>query len=166
MKNNIFKTVGLIVTFLTFSHFSMAQTVTKQDVSIFPKPEAGYKQMVIEVPHSDNDMNKKIEFTIGKMAEVDKCNRHGLMGSVEEKTLDGWGFNYYVFTTKGDIVSTQMACLDNELISKFVTAQPNLVDYNGRLPIVIYVPEGFDVQFKIFKAENDVYRASEVRSQK
>ncbi|SMG40922.1 ecotin [Sphingobacterium psychroaquaticum] len=169
MKKKIVKGlgVGLLLAFIGFNNVTMAQsTIIKQDPSIFPKPEAGYKQMVIEVPHSDNDNNKKIEFTIGKMMEVDKCNTHRLQGSLEEKPLEGWGYNYYVFKSNGGAASTLMACPDNERVLKFVSAGPTVTNYNGRLPIVIYVPEGYDVQFRIFKAEDDIYRAAEVRQKK
>jgi len=138
-------------------------SLTKTDVSIYPKPEKGFKQMIIEVPHSDNDSNKKIEFVIGKWMEVDTCNKHSLLGSIEEKELKGWGYGYYEFNTDGGVISTRMACLENSVTRKFVSSQPKTVRYNGKLPIVIYVPEGYDVQFKIFKAEDDVYRASEVK---
>ncbi|MGG6232358.1 ecotin family protein [Tenacibaculum sp. SDUM215027] len=153
-----------LIAFLTITSVAVGQTsLTKTDVSIYPKPEKGFKQMIIEVPHSDNDSNKKIEFVIGKWMEVDTCNKHGLVGSIEKKELKGWGYSYYDFKTDGGVISTRMACMENSVIRKFISSQPKIVRYNGKLPIVIYVPEGYEVQFKIFKAEDDVYRASEVK---
>lgn len=145
----------------------MAQnTILKQDLSIYPKPEKGYKQMVIEVPYSKADNNKRIEFTIGKWMEVDGCNSFGLQGELEKKDLQGWGYNYYVFKTKGNVISTQMACPGQPRRHLFVSGQREFVNYNGQLPIVIYVPEEYEVQFKIFKAEEDIYQAAEVRQKK
>ncbi|MDX8554208.1 ecotin family protein [Tenacibaculum sp. 1B UA] len=153
-----------LIVFLTITSMAVGQaSLTKTDVSIYPKPEKGYKQMIIEVPHSDNDSNKKIEFVIGKWMEVDTCNKHGLIGSIEKKDLEGWGYSYYDFKTDGGVISTRMACFESSKVKKFVSSQPTTVRYNGKLPIVIYVPEGYEVQFKIFKAEDDVYRASEVK---
>ncbi len=167
MKKNVLKNIGLLVAFIGLNSIVMAQsTILKQDFSIYPKPAEGYKQMVIEVPHSDQDGNKKLEFSVGKMMEVDKCNTHRLQGTLETKPLEGWGYNYYEFKSNGGAASTMMACPDNELVWKFVSAGPTVVDYNGRLPIVVYVPEGYDIQFRIFKAEADVYRASEVKQKK
>lgn len=122
--------------------------------------------MVIEVPHSSQDSNKKIEFTIGKMMEVDGCNSHGLMGSLEKKDLKGWGYDYYVFQSNGDVFSTQMGCPDAAKRNLFVSNQPETTRYNGRMPIVIYVPEEFEVKFKIFTADQDEYVAQEVRIKK
>ncbi|MFD1771279.1 ecotin [Sphingobacterium suaedae] len=164
MKKITFKGFGLVLTLITFTSVAVAQsTVTREDLSIFPKPEAGYKKMVIDVPHSQNDAHKKIEFTIGKIMEVDGCNHFGLQGTLEKKDLVGWGYNYYVFKTNGQVVSTQMACPGQPKRQLFVSAAPEIANYNGRLPIVIYVPQDYDVQFKIYKAEDDVFHASEVR---
>ncbi|MGG5508063.1 MULTISPECIES: ecotin [unclassified Myroides] len=157
------KLIGFLGVFLSLTTASMAQKV---DVSIFPKPEKGYKQMVIEVPHSKLDDNKKIEFTIGKMMEVDGCNSFGLMGKLEKKDLQGWGYDYYVFQSKGDVFSTQMACPDAPKRNLFVSSQPETTRYNGRMPIVIYVPEEFEVKFKIYTAGQDEYEAQEVRIKK
>lgn len=167
MKRNVLQIALLtLIAFVGYISLSMAQSVMKQDTDIFPDAEEGFKKMVIEVPHSDNDNNKKIEFTVGKWMEVDGCNQFGLQGTLEKKDLEGWGYEYYVFKTEGQVFSTKMACPDMPNRNLFVSAAPEMVRYNGRLPIVIYVPQGYDVQFKIYKAEDDVYHAAEVESKK
>lgn len=164
MIKSTLKGLSLIVALISFSTLAFAQSTNmRQDLSMFPKPEEGYKQMVIDVPHSENDDKKKIEFSVGKMMEVDGCNTFFLAGELEQKDLDGWGYNYYVFKTDGTVGGTRMGCPDMPNRHLFVSAQPEMVRYNGRMPIVIYVPTDYDVQFKIYKAEDDVYRASEVR---
>lgn len=164
---NIFQTITLTLVICLGTLHTMAQTVNyRQDLSIFPKPEVGYKQMVIDVPHSEKDNEKKIEFTVGKYLEVDNCNSHGLAGELNSKDLEGWGFNYYQFKTNGAVRSTMMACADATKVTKFIPSQSQIVNYNGRLPIVIYVPEDCDVQFKIYQSDNDTYSASEVKVKK
>ena len=163
MKQIAKKIAAVAAIFLFIATSSMAQSiVTKVDVSVFPEAEKGYKKMVIEVPHSNNDNNKKIEFTVGTWVEVDECNLHNLQGNFANKELTGWGYNYFVFSSNGDIMSTRKACPDNKMIRKFVTAPSQTVDYNGRMPIVVYVPEKYDVQFRIFTSDGDNYRAQEV----
>lgn len=137
--------------------------IQKQSLDIFPKPEEGYAQFVIDVPHSDKDSEKKIEIFVGKWAETDKCNTHVLSGVLQEKDLQGWGYTYFEFDTKGDIMSTMMGCPDSEKINKFVKSQGKIVRYNGKLPLVIYVPVGYEVQYKIWKAEEEVFKGLEVR---
>jgi ecotin len=156
------KVLGFIFAFVSLSIQAIAQQiVSKQDLSIFPMPESGYKKVIIEVPYSDKDDQKKIEFSVGKWMEVDGCNYFNLQGTLETKDLQGWGYNYYVFKTNGQVTSTMMGCSDAAMRNLFVTAQPEMVRYNGKLPIVIYVPEEYQVKFKIFKAEEDTYWAAE-----
>lgn len=168
MRKNVFKVmVMMLLAIVASTTVSQAQMVIdKIDLGIFPSPEKGYKKMVIEVPHSDNDKNKKIEFAVGKWMEVDGCNTFNLSGTLEKKDLQGWGYDYYVFKTNGNVASTLMACPDKAKRNLFVSAQPETLRYNGRMPIVIYVPEAYDVQFKIYTTDGDSYRAAEVRSKK
>lgn len=167
MKNNKMKIFSFLIAFISLSIQAMAQqTITKQDLAIFPKPEKGYKKVVIEVPHSAKDDQKKIEFAVGKWMEVDGCNSFKLQGVLESKDLQGWGYSYYVFKTNGQVSSTMMACPDAAKRELFVSSAPEMTRYNGKLPIVIYVPEGYDVQFRIFKAEDETYFAAEERVKK
>lgn len=163
MKKNIFTTlIALVAVLFVGVQFSNAQSViSKIDPKIFPEAEKGFKKMIIEVPYSENDANKKIEFYAGIWMEVDGCNTFNLMGTYEQKDLQGWGYNYWIFKTNGNVQNTMMACPDLPLRNLFVSASPQIVDYNGKMPIVIYVPEKYDVQFKIFKAEHETYRAAE-----
>ncbi len=134
-----------------------AQQQASSSVSMFPKPEKGQVQYIIDVPHSTKDDTKKIEFFVGKMTETDACNNHGLMGQFEERDLQGWGYNYYEFKTDGQIRSTMMGCPDAKKIQQFVSSTGQLVRYNGRLPIVIYVPEGYEVRYKIYTTNDEVF---------
>lgn len=152
-----------VALFIGLSNANAQMTISKVDPNIFPKAEKGYKKMVIEVPYSENDANKKVEFQVGKWMDVDGCNTFNLMGAYEQKDLQGWGYTYYVFKTNGDVIGTLMECPNQAGRNLFVGAAPQLVDYNGRMPIIIYIPEGYDVQFKIFKSENETYRAAEAK---
>ena len=168
MKLNAVPTLIILMMGLFLSpNASNAQaTYLKVNTDIFPKPKEGFKKMVIEVPLSQNDDQKKIEFSVGKMMEVDGCNHYGLNGSLATKDLEGWGYQYFEFETDGQVISTQMGCPDAPKRHLFVSAQPNTVRYNGKMPIVIYVPEEYDVQYKIFTAGDDVYQALEAKPSK
>lgn len=161
------KKIFLLSFVFIFTGFQLMQAQnihTKVDISVFPSPKKGFTQFVIDVPFSSTeiDSNKKVEVFVGKYQDVDTCNRHSLMGEFQSKDLQGWGYTYFEFQSKGDVMSTMMGCGDNQTISKFVTSQGLLLDYNGRMPIVLYVPEGMEVQYKIFKAEPETYKALQV----
>ena len=160
-----FLAIGL---FLGVQQISAQDIVDKVDTSIYPKAEKGMVQYLIEVPHStiEEDSNKKIEISVGKYMSTDTCNTQFLSGEFVEKDVKGYGYNYLEFKTNGQVGSTLIGCLDTKSITKFVTAQPKLTNYNGRLPIVVYVPEGYEVQFKIFKAEPETYRAYQINPKK
>ncbi|HUH25367.1 MAG TPA: ecotin family protein [Flavobacterium sp.] len=160
------KTTLLLLAGFSLSVATAQETISKVDVSIFPKPEKGYKMMVIEVPHSNLDAQKKIEFFAGKYMETDSCNRHGLSGSFDVKDLQGWGYNYYVLKTDGNVFSTQMKCGDNKMINQFVSGPSQLISYNGKMPIVIYVPEDIDVHFKIYEANKEEFKAANYKFKK
>lgn len=156
--------VSLMVVFAGIQ-FMQAQNIhSKVDTKIFPESKKGYTQFVIEVPFSsmEDDANKKIEIFVGKYQEVDTCNRHSLMGEFQTKDLQGWGYNYYEFQSNGDVVGTLMGCGDDQKVSKFISSQGLLLNYNGRMPILIYVPEGMVVHYKIYKAEPETYQALQV----
>lgn len=152
------KTSGLLTIFLGLTMLTFGQS-KQVDLSMYPLPEKGYRQMIIDVPHSQNDDHKKIEFRVGKYMEVDGCNHYGLMGTLEKKELQGWGYNYYTFKTQGNAFSTQMGCPDQQKRNLFVSAQTEIINYNGRLPVVIYVPNGYEVRFRLYTTDGDDYEA-------
>ena len=63
----------------------------------------------------------------------------------------------YRLTEDAGPASTMMACPEEEKQTTFVAV--NLEDsslrYNSKLPIVIYVPEGFVVRFRIWSAHGE-----------
>lgn len=165
---NNFKTLAIAIFGLVGTSLSAQNIIDKVDTSVFPAAEKGYVQYLVEVPHStmEEDANKKVEISVGKYAEVDKCNRHFLGGELKQQELKGFGYNYYTFKSDGNVAGTLMGCNETGTVRKFVSSRPVLMDYNGRMPIVIYAPEGFEVQYKIFKAQPETYKAYQVRQKK
>ncbi|MDL2214986.1 serine protease inhibitor ecotin [Dysgonomonas sp. OttesenSCG-928-M03] len=141
--------------FMSLTIFAGAQDKKSMDEMLkpFPQAEAGMVRHVIELPKKSNEDAFKVEIVPGKTMSVD-CNNHRLAGTLTEKDLEGWGYNYYVFNSDGQTMSTMMACNQPKKI-KFVTGQTLIVRYNSKLPIVIYAPAGFDVKYRIWKAGKD-----------
>ncbi|WP_029905539.1 serine protease inhibitor ecotin [Prevotella sp. 10(H)] len=119
----------------------------------FPQAEVGMVRHVIELKKKSDESLYKVEIIPGKVMSVD-CNHHTLMGKLEEKDLQGWGYTYYEFKSNGQTRSTMMACnKPNE--NRFVSGQTQIVRYNSKLPIVVYAPQGYEVKYRIWKAEKE-----------
>jgi len=92
------------------------------------------------------------------------CNQHILMGVLEAKPLKGWGYTYLEASNiSGMRASTRMACNEPES-EKFVTLAPSensLIRYNSRSPIVVYVPTGYEVRYRLWSAEEKSRKANQ-----
>lgn len=143
-------TIALISSGAVFAQKGAHQDAAAE-IKMFPDAKPGYKQVYIKVPTKKNENNLKIEVFVGKTQMVD-CNRHFMGGKIQTVNLEGWGYDYYVVESDGIIGSTKMACPDNKMTEEFVHMESKLLRYNSKLPAVVYVPEGMEVNYKIWKA--------------
>lgn len=118
----------------------------------FPPAPAGQKRYMIYLEEQPNEDELKVLLIPGRMEKVDGANRHFIGGRIEEKTLDGWGYNYYNVTL-GPLAGTMMMPFGDaaEKRQRFVPINnEELVRYNSKLPIVVYVPENAVLKYKIW----------------
>lgn len=140
----------MIAVFATIGMIQAQDTTGAQSLSPFPEAKPGMVRYVLYPEIMEDESQFMVELIPGKIMSVD-CNHHFLMGTLEEIVLEGWGYTYYEFSTNGMVRSTMMACQEpNE--DRFIQAESLLVDYNSKLPIVVYLPEGYDVLYKIWEA--------------
>lgn len=144
-----------LLSFVSISTFAQ----TKEDIKMFPNAEENYIQKVIRLEPKDDENNYMVEIMIGKKTITDSCNNYFLIGKLEEKNLEGWGYNYYNFTSTGDVASTLKGCMNSKSIEKIVYAENQKVRYNSRLPIIIYTPKGYEVNYRIWSASDGINTA-------
>jgi ecotin len=139
---------------------TFANAAKLEDVAPYPKAEDGFVRQVIHLPKQAQEESFKVEILAGKTLTVD-CNRQRLGGSLEEKTLEGWGYSYYRLDKVSGPASTLMACPDGKTRKDFVPVVGDgfVLRYNSKLPIVIYAPKDVEVRYRLWSASEKVDQA-------
>ncbi|QPN42904.1 serine protease inhibitor ecotin [Priestia aryabhattai] len=145
---------------LTLAATAPAMAASLKDIAPYPEAEKGFTRQVIHLPAQPDEQAHKLEILAGKTLQVD-CNRQRLAGSLEEHTLQGWGYSYYRLDKVGGPASTLMACPDGKKTEAFVpvVGEGFLLRYNSKLPVVVYVPDGVQVRYRVWSASQDVQEA-------
>lgn len=132
-----------------------AQNETTEDLNAFPENKKGYDRYVLLLPKLSNTQKQvkelKIELIPGITKKVD-CNTHRLMGKFSTEIVEGYGYEYLVFNSDGKYTSTRIGCPEKELTSKFIYGETQTISYNSEIPIAIFVPQGFEVKYRVWES--------------
>ncbi len=125
------------------------------NMKAFPPAGAGMVRHVLHLPPQADEAGFKVELIVGRTVEIDAGNRYFFGGRIEEETIKGWGFPRFVVSKLGPMAGTLMAVDPNApKVARFITlgGEPYIIRYNSRLPVVVYVPEGVEVRYRIWTA--------------
>lgn len=125
------------------------------ELKVFPEAEVGQVRHVIVLPEKSREEENqfKVELIPGKVMETDGVNRMRHGSVIEPRPLEGWGYTFYVVTGKDVAAGTLMGVPPGkEPVEEFVAGTPLLIDYNSRLPVVIYTPEEYQIRYRIWEA--------------
>ena len=125
------------------------------DLNAFPPAEKGMVRHVLQLPKQADESAFKVELIVGKKVQVDAGNRYFFGGKMESEVIQGWGYTRYLMRQLGPMAGTLMAVdPDAPKVDRFVAVggEPYLIRYNSRLPVVVYVPEGVEVRYRIWSA--------------
>jgi ecotin len=125
----------------------------------FPPAEEGMVRYVLQIPKQDDESVFKVELMVGKTVAVDEVNTYFFGGQIEKETIKGWGYPRYTIKKLGPMGGTLKAVDPTKpKVDRFITlsGEPYLIRYNSRLPTVVYVPEGVEVRYRIWKAGAEV----------
>jgi len=128
----------------------------------FPPAKDGMVRYMVLLPHKERgeDNDFQVELIVGKEIMTDGVNHYRVGGSIEAKPLQGWGFTYYEVATFGPAASTRIGVPPGTpRVKKFVSIPSKLIRYNSRVPLVVYVPEGGEVRYRIWKASETTEKA-------
>ena len=146
------------ITALSF-FFAVMSAHSADTMKAFPPAERGMVRYVLQLPKQDNESIFKVELIVGKTVQVDEKNRYFFGGNIEKETIKGWGYPRYIVSKIGPMAGTLMAVnSDAPKVARFITlgGEPYIIRYNSRLPIVVYVPEGVEVRYRIWTTRTDL----------
>lgn len=128
---------------------------SSKNLKAFPTATDGMTRFVLELPHKERAEEGAfmVELIVGKTMETDGVNNVMLGGTINAMPLEGWGFTFYEVKSLGPARSTLIGVPPGTpKVTKFVEGPTKLIPYNSRVPIVVYVPQGAEVLYRIFAA--------------
>jgi ecotin len=138
--------------------FAVSAGQAADNMKVFPLAEEGMVRYVLQLPSQADESAFKVELIVGKTVQVDELNSYFFAGKIEEETIQGWGFTRYKVSKLGPMAGTLMAVDPNTpKVARFITlgGEQFIIRYNSRLPIVVYVPEGVEVRYRIWTAGSE-----------
>lgn len=139
--------------------FVVPAGLAADNMKAFPPAGEGMVRHVLQLPQQADESGFKVELIVGKTVETDAGNRYFFGGRIEEETIKGWGFPRYTVARLGPMAGTLMAVDPNApKVARFITlgGAPYIIRYNSRLPVVVYVPAGVEVRYRIWTAGAEV----------
>ena len=129
----------------------------KQLDKAYPKAEEGMVRYALFLEPKADESRFRVELIVGKVIETDGVNKYGFGGKIEAESIKGWGYTKYVVDKNAldNPFSTRMGVPPGTpKVKKFVplSGAPTLVRYNSKLPVVVYVPAGGEVRYRIWEA--------------
>ena len=133
-----------------------------KELKAFPPAGEGMSRFVIMLPPRKDEEILKVQLLVGETVKLDLQNRYFFGGKLETETIPGWGYDRYILKALGPMAGTLMSVDPNEpKVDRFITlgGEPELLRYNSRLPLVVYVPGGVEVRYRIWRGDGTVCTA-------
>ncbi|MFV0437358.1 MAG: ecotin family protein [Desulfopila sp.] len=134
------------------------------NLKAFPPAENGMVRYVLQVPAREEEPLHRLELLVGKTLMLDEHNIYRLEGKIVEKPIEGWAYIRYVVERVGPLLGTRMAAVaDAPQVERFVAigGTPYLIPYNSRVPVVVYVPDGVEVRYRLWSGATKIKAMAE-----
>jgi ecotin len=149
---------SLLKTSLIFLLLTSPNAFAADNMKAFPPAGEGMARYVLKLDQKEDEMLYRVELIVGKTVLLDAVNNYFLAGAIESEVIAGWGFTRYIVKELGPVTGTLMAVPpEAKKVERFIKlgGDPYLIRYNSRLPIVVYVPEGVEVRYRLWSTEKE-----------
>lgn len=129
--------------------------LAEDDLKAVEPASPGQVRHVLRLPPQEDEFDFQVELIVGKTVQVDEVNRFFFAGKIVESSIPGWGFPRFDVAALGPMAGTLIGVdPDAPKVERFVRlgGEPVLIRYNSKLPVVVYVPEGVEVRYRIWTA--------------
>ena len=150
-----------------------ASAIPRLDLTGYPAPAAGLQRWVIQPsgvlpPSSDpiisaQPIDWRIQLIVGQEVMLD-CNLQRLSGPGMTMRMLPKASGKALFEVRGPVLvsSTRKACPNDQPAKRSFLSlgqQPYLVPYNASWPIVVDLPDGMELRWRLWKAETRQQKA-------
>jgi ecotin len=139
---------------LTSILMSLSSSVFAEAVTPLPARMNNKDRIVINLPQVENSTDLYVELSFSQYLEFSDCNSKILTGDILERFVDADGNSYFEIESHG-YISTMIGCFDEGKPERLIAPARQFIRYNSRMPIVVYVPDGMDVVYRVISTQGD-----------
>ncbi|MDP5210829.1 ecotin family protein [Microbulbifer sp. 2205BS26-8] len=129
----------------------------------FPAEVEGKQRHVIQLPKVKDESRFMIELVPGRREMAD-CNLRSFTAPLRREVLAGWGYPYYVLSDLKPASGARKICAPSTTSRRFIRVRGDglILPYSSRLPLVVYLPEGVLLKYRVWRADKNL---SDARTQ-
>jgi ecotin len=134
-----------------------------QNKPSYPEPKKGYQRIDLLLPKVENQKELKVEVRFGLTTLIVDCAEGSFSFNKSDlKEYYGiaasWRYPYYVFENLNVDVSEgfQKDCVNRDIkVNKKILSSQNIwIEYQSSYPTPFYIPEGWTLEYRIWKASD------------
>ncbi|WP_444918686.1 ecotin family protein [Microbulbifer sp. JMSA003] len=133
---------------------------SSEPLDAFPEEVDGKLRHVIKLPKVVDESRFRVELIPGK-SQVAECNLQSFSAPLRKDILPGWGYPFYVLSDLTPTTDTQKVCAQGSESRRFITVRGDglMLPYSSKLPMVIYLPQGVQLKYRVWRADKNFSEA-------
>ncbi|MEX2961937.1 ecotin family protein [Microbulbifer sp. TYP-18] len=130
------------------------------DLNVFPSTVEEKRRHVVTLPKVVDESRFMVELMPGRVEQVD-CNPRSYQAKLRREVLVGWGYPYFVLSDLEPAKSNRKACPETAKRRRFVRVRGEnlMLPYASGTPLVVFLPPGFDLKYRIWRADKNYSNA-------